>query len=258
MGYLITETTDTGQLIKDYIWQEGMHPVAQIDNAQGSEQIIYLYTDHLMTNRLATDQNQAVVWRWEGEAFGETAAQELGGVSVNLRFPGQYFDGESGWFYNYYRYYDPKTGKYITSDPIGLQGGLNTYGYVSQNPLRFTDPFGLRGGCGPGRKPIPNPNDSTGNSELCVPDPTEDPNKKICATAECAAEILPNPPQDPCFNACLLAALKKAKCDKLIHPAAVKACQLALRVYAVRKCTKKCRKTTSSAGEVKQCDVDKN
>ena len=60
--------------------------------------------------------------------------------------------------------------------------------------MGFTDPLGLRGGCGPGRKPVPNPNDSTGNSELCVLDPIEDPNKKICGTAECAADILPTPP----------------------------------------------------------------
>jgi len=147
MGYLVTETSQTGQLIKDYLWQEGMTPLAQIDDNAGTEAISYLYTDHLMTNRLATDDLQQVIWQWEGEAFGNTPAQEFTTTQVNLRFPGQYFDAETNLHYNWNRYYNPATGRYITSDPIGIDGGMNTYLYAFANPIIFIDPLGLAPYC---------------------------------------------------------------------------------------------------------------
>ncbi|WP_269750002.1 RHS repeat domain-containing protein, partial [Pseudomarimonas arenosa] len=60
-----------------------------------------------------------------------------------LRFPGQYYDSESGLHYNYFRDYDPSTGRYIESDPIGLDGGPNTYAYVEGRPLITFDDKGL-------------------------------------------------------------------------------------------------------------------
>jgi RHS repeat-associated protein len=61
----------------------------------------------------------------------------------NLRFPGQYYDKETNTHYNEQRDYNPTTGRYIQADPIGLDGGVNLYGYVQGNPLSYTDPTGL-------------------------------------------------------------------------------------------------------------------
>jgi RHS repeat-associated protein len=146
-GHLLQETTNTGTLIRAYVWADDL-PVAQITNTPTGETLVYLHTDPLHTPRLATDPTGKVVWRWEGNAFGDTPPNEdVDGngirTTVNLRFAGQYYDKETGLHYNWHRYYDPRLGRYITSDPIGLEGGLNTYTYVYNNPLRFVDPMGL-------------------------------------------------------------------------------------------------------------------
>jgi RHS repeat-associated protein len=89
-----------------------------------------------------------VVWRWDSEGFGSTLADtdpdgDGTNVNINLRFTGQYYDSESGLHYNYHRYYDPGTGRYLTSDPLGLEGGLNGYVYVGSGPTNSTDALGL-------------------------------------------------------------------------------------------------------------------
>ena len=110
--------------------------------------LYYIHPDHLNTPRLITNQAQQVVWRWDNDdPFGANMASEnpngLGTFTFNLRFPGQYFDRETGLHYNYYRDYDPQTGRYIQADPIGLDGGINLYAYVRGTPVSLTDPRGL-------------------------------------------------------------------------------------------------------------------
>ncbi|GGC83390.1 hypothetical protein GCM10011396_33500 [Undibacterium terreum] len=114
----------------------------------GSEQVYYIQADHLNTPRLLTDKDNGVVWQWgQDEPFGATVANQDPANSgkqteFNLRFPGQYFDKETNTHYNYFRDYDPQTGRYLESDPIGLSGGINTFGYVYGDPVSNVDPNG--------------------------------------------------------------------------------------------------------------------
>jgi RHS repeat-associated protein len=110
-------------------------------------QAYFIQTDQINTPRMITDQNNNVVWQWDNnDPYGVTPPNQnpsgQGTFTYNPRFPGQYFDSETNLFYNYFRDYDPSTGRYIQSDPIGLNGGINTYGYSLGNPISNIDPNG--------------------------------------------------------------------------------------------------------------------
>jgi RHS repeat-associated protein len=152
-------TTTWGQSAR-YIYfptASGPMPVAAI---YGTKHYA-IQSDHLNTPRRLVQSDGQVAWQWSYSAFGDekpTVAktrfanadlnQSFGSTTVpavtfNLRYPGQYFDQESGLHYNGHRSYDGKTGRYSQSDPIGLQGGWNGYSYAEANPVSFTDPTGL-------------------------------------------------------------------------------------------------------------------
>ena len=108
-----------------------------------AENIYYCINDHLGTSLKLIDDSGAVVWAADYKPFGEDSVT-LNTVETNFRFPGQYYDQETGLHYNYHRYYNPGTGRYLTPDPIGLTGGINLYAYSSNNPITLADIFGLR------------------------------------------------------------------------------------------------------------------
>ena len=145
-----------------YLWlptANGPMPIAAVVNGQ----TYAVHSDHLNTPRKLTQANGQAVWQWAYSAFGDeqptTAAKRFTSemtnpttgttstpeVTFNLRYPGQYFDKETGLHYNWHRSYSPAMGgRYTQGDPIGLDGGWNRFAYVDGDPLSFVDPEGLR------------------------------------------------------------------------------------------------------------------
>ncbi|WP_171013942.1 RHS repeat-associated core domain-containing protein [Chitinivorax sp. B] len=158
-GHLLAEHADpaTQSPSQDHLWL-GDTPIAVVrpNSSDPSKPLIYhVYADHLNTPRAIYDAfNKRLTWRWESEAFGNTLpdqdADKNGSQFVyHLRFPGQYWDNGIKLSHNWYRTYNPETGRYVQSDPIGLQGGLNTYAYALSSPLLKIDPMGLETAEGP-------------------------------------------------------------------------------------------------------------
>ncbi|WP_307703011.1 RHS repeat-associated core domain-containing protein [Variovorax paradoxus] len=152
----------------------GPMPIAAVINGA----TYAVHSDHLNTPRKLSNADGQPAWQWSYSAFGEdkpTIAKNrfanldttpnpgttsISEVKFNLRYPGQYADEESGLFYNYFRSYDARTGRYSQPDPIGLEGGWNRFGYVGGNPLGYIDPLGLQAeewGRPSGPYSIPNP-----------------------------------------------------------------------------------------------------
>jgi RHS repeat-associated protein len=147
-GHLIGEYTSTGGLIEETVWL-GDIPVATLQpNGSGGVNIYYVHTDHLNTPRkVARTSDNSLEWRWDTDPFGTTAANQnpagLGTFVYNLRFPGQYYQAETGLNQNWNRDYDPLTDRYLEPDPSGLEQTGNLYVYAGGDPVDATDPFGL-------------------------------------------------------------------------------------------------------------------
>jgi len=155
---LCGEYDSTGNLLKSYGYAPGsgwstdplfMKVVSPPAGSGQSAVFSYLYfhNDALGTPHALTDKAGQIVWSAQYDEFGAAQIASTGGTSstssvvCNLRFPGQYFDTETGLHYNFHRYYDPALGRYITEDPI--RDGLNWYAYAGSNPGNNIDPEGL-------------------------------------------------------------------------------------------------------------------
>ncbi len=153
--HLLGEYDSSVQAIQETVYLNDT-PVLTLktNNATLQDNTYFIYSDYLDTPREIRNFASQARWTWypeQSEAFGANLPNEnpsvLGTFTYNLRFPGQLYDPASQLSYNYYRDYNPRTGRYIESDPIGLAGGINTYSYVGGNPVSRVDTLGLRYVC---------------------------------------------------------------------------------------------------------------
>tara|TARA_R110001592_G_scaffold408_2_gene2283 strand:+ start:1126 stop:5742 length:4617 start_codon:yes stop_codon:yes gene_type:complete len=137
-GELLAEFDGSGNVKVEYVYLNGKR-IAFVTDA-----IYYVHTNHIDTPLALTNQTGNLVWKASYTPFGKIdITTDLLSEKLTARFPGQYSDIETGLYYNYFRDYDPELGRYIQSDPIGLAGGINTYGYVGGNPISYYDIYGL-------------------------------------------------------------------------------------------------------------------
>lgn len=125
VGHLIVEADGSGATIREYVWLDDA-PIALVDHAGSSPMTYYIHADHLGRPQKMTDAPGNVVWDGVFDPFGKVTS--LSGAATNLlMFLGQFHDSETQLSQNWHRDCDPSLGRYIESDPIGLEGGINTY-----------------------------------------------------------------------------------------------------------------------------------
>ncbi|WP_221899381.1 RHS repeat-associated core domain-containing protein [Xanthomonas sp. GW] len=145
-GHWLGDYDNNGAPLQQAIWLDDL-PVGVL----AKNTLRYVQPDHLGSPRAVIDPVRDVaIWTWDlkGEAFGNTSPNQdpdKDGTAFvfDMRFPGQRYDAATGFNQNYFRDYDPGTGRYGQSDPIGLRGGGSTYSYALSSPVNFFDPRGL-------------------------------------------------------------------------------------------------------------------
>ena len=142
---LLAELAADGTVLQSYGWQVDRPYATAPLFLRKAGSYYYFHNDPLGMPRLLTSKDGATVWSaTQISAFGEVVVpSEFSSFEQPWRFPGQYLDAETGLHYNVHRYYDAEIGRYVTSDPAGLAGGINRYAYGNAAPTRFVDPYGL-------------------------------------------------------------------------------------------------------------------
>lgn len=227
-GQIIAESNNAGTITAEYVYLLNGQPLAKMEGAN----TYYYHNDHLGTPQKLTDSTGAVAWSADYKPFGE-ATITVSTITNNLRFPGQYFDAETGLNYNYYRDYNPAIGRYIETDPIGLQGGENhLFDYAKNNVLRFDDPLGLQSSGDGGI------DSCEYYKDLCkkkTPECGKPGDPYACKVYQCCKDFGTGPKKD-CVRKCLIDE-DKSKCANLPTESQRQNCRLGAHFKCYTSCS---------------------
>ena len=249
---LAAEYDASGNLMVEYHYKPQStwmtNPVTQLRDGA----LFFYQNDHLGKPERVLKANGEVAWAGDYSAFGEVnITTEL--VENNLRFPGQYFDGETGSYYNFHRDYLPSLGRYLQSDPIGLGGGLNYFGYVKGRPLKVIDPRGLFSSMGIpsgdfGGSGRPSSSSGSGNSG-CNSDDPNDPCTEAFHSCVDYSMLPVIAAAATASGACMLGALYFTGGTMALSCAAVgEAAGFATEAHVARACANAYRRCQSNSG----------
>ncbi len=142
---ILAEFDQSGNLIENITYLPGTSDMLAVTKGIMSNTVL---TSHIQSPLYVFDNNQSLLWQARYQAFGKAMIDndvDNNGniISIKQRFPGQYADSETGLYYNWNRFYNPETGRYISTDPMGISSGINLYGYAGASPVNYIDPTGL-------------------------------------------------------------------------------------------------------------------
>ena len=148
-GNIIAEADDTGQTLREYLYIPSVGhagvslPIAVVDDVDTATPVVYfVHTDHLSRPVMMTDASRTVVWEAVFTPWGAVKSVS-GSLTHDARFPGQWFQLESGLHYNWHRHYDPTLGRFTSPDPLGFVDGPAIYAYAGNEPVSYVDEDGL-------------------------------------------------------------------------------------------------------------------
>ncbi len=148
--HVVADLDAAGAMVRSYVWGPGIDNLLSMTTYGGTTNTYYALKDHLGSVLALTDGTGNIVESYRYDAWGRTTVYAANGSALTASavgnrycWQGREYNFRTGLYYFRARWYEPVTGRFLSNDPIGISGGLNQYVFCANNPVNFTDAFGL-------------------------------------------------------------------------------------------------------------------